>query len=96
MKTKEKFLRRNQLPSRTYPVTGINPTTTIKFRSAWKESPKVIPKAKNFPNLSSEFIAILNPLYIIVINKDATIKIPTKPNSSLIIEKIKSVWGSGK
>ena len=29
-------------------------------------------------------------------NKDKTTKAPTIPNSSAIIEKIKSVWGSGK
>ena len=29
-------------------------------------------------------------------NSDDTIKTPKKPNSSLIIEKIKSVWGSGR
>ena len=78
------------------PVTGINPTTTIRFNIVWKARPKVIPKARYLPNRSSQFIDILNPLYMIVINRAATIKISRKPNSSLIIEKIKSVCGSGR
>ena len=41
--------------------------------------------------VSLAFLAILNPLTIIVINKLATITTPKKPNSSLIIENIKSV-----
>lgn len=78
------------------PVTGIRPTTTIKLREAWNAIPKVIPNAKYLPNKSGQFLAILNPFIIIVKNNDVTIITPIKPNSSLIIEKIKSVWGSGK
>ena len=33
---------------------------------------------------------------MIVINNVATINTPKKPNSSLIMANIKSVWGSGK
>ena len=44
------------------PVTGINPTTTIKFKIVWKAILKVIPYAKYLENLSSWLIDILNPL----------------------------------
>ena len=78
------------------PVTGINPTTTIKFNTVWKAIWNVIPNAKYLPKRSLLFLAILNPVNMIVKKKTDTIIIPKKPNSSLIIEKIKSVWGSGR
>ena len=76
---------------RVTPVTGIRPTTTQRFSTVWKARPNVIPKAIYFPKRSSQFIAILNPLYIIVMNNDDTISTPRKPNSSLMIENMKSV-----
>ena len=78
------------------PVTGIKPTTTIRFKIHWKAIWNVIPKAIYLPNKSLQLRAILNPLIIISKNKLATIIIPKKPNSSLIIANIKSVCGSGK
>ena len=78
------------------PVTGINPTTTIKFNKVWKAIWNVIVNAKNFPNLSDVFLAIEYPFNIIIRNSVVTIIIPKNPNSSLIIENIKSVWGSGR
>lgn len=41
-------------------------------------------------------MAILKPVVMMVKNKTATISIPRKPNSSLIMEKMKSVCGSGR
>ena len=81
---------------RVTPVTGISPTTTIRLSIVWNDNPKVIPKARYLPNESSHFIAILNPDIMIIRNKVVTNNTPIKPNSSLIIEKIKSVCGSGK
>ena len=81
---------------RVTPVTGISPITTHKFKIVWKESINVIPKDKYFPNRSSHFIAIFMASYIIKQNNDDTNSTPKKPNSSLIIEKMKSVWGSGR
>ena len=81
---------------RVTPVTGINPTTTIKLRSAWKANPKVIPNERYLPNGSFDLIAIFKDFNIIIKNKLDTINIPIKPNSSLMIENIKSVCGSGK
>ena len=66
---------------RVTPVTGIKPTTTIRFNIAWKARPNVIPNDRYFPNKSSVFIAILKPDTIIVMNNVATIKTPIKPNS---------------
>ena len=43
------------------PVTGIKPTTTIRFNIAWNAKLKVMPKARYFGNLSSWLIDILNP-----------------------------------
>lgn len=78
------------------PVTGISPTTTIKFRIVWKANEKIIPKDRYLAKLSSCLIEILIPLYIMVIKNININNIPIKPNSSLIMEKIKSVCGSGK
>ena len=80
---------------RVTPVTGISPTTTIRLSIVWNDNPKVIPKARYLPNESSHFIAILNPDIMIIRNKVVTNNTIIKPNSSLIIEKIKSVCCSG-
>ena len=55
-----------------------------------------MPRLKNSPNKSSHFLLIYKQEAIIVINKLTTIMVPRKPNSSLIIAKMKSVCGSGK
>lgn len=52
---------------------------------------KDIPKDRYLANLSFCFIDMDIPVYIMVINNDATIRMPANPNSSLIMEKIKSV-----
>ena len=78
------------------PVTGISPTTTIRFNIVWNASEKVSPNDRYFAKLSVCFIDVIRPRWIIVINNVDMIITPIKPNSSLIIEKIKSVWGSGR
>ena len=78
------------------PVTGINPTTTIKLSSAWKENWNVIPNAKYLANKLLVFKIILKQEMIIKRKSIETITTPKKPNSSDIIENIKSVCGSGK
>ena len=77
------------------PVTGINPTTTDKFKIVWNANWKIIPNDKNFANISLELTDILIVLKIIIKNNKETLIIPIIPNSSDIIEKIKSVCGSG-
>ena len=78
------------------PVTGISPTTTIRFKIVWNANEKVNPKDRYLAKLSFCLIDMFKPRYIIVINRVVTISTPIKPNSSLIIEKIKSVCGSGR
>lgn len=55
-----------------------------------------MPKAKYLENSFLESNAIFIPRYKIIKNNDTTITTPKNPNSSDIIEKIKSVCGSGK
>lgn len=47
---------------RVTPVTGIRPTTTIRFRIVWKAREKVNPNDKYLAKLSSCLMDILNPL----------------------------------
>ena len=81
---------------RVTPVTGINPTTTDKFIIVWNINWKVIPKDKYFENKSVVFKDIFILLDNNIKNKLTTITEPITPNSSEIIENIKSVWGSGR
>lgn len=78
------------------PVTGIIPITTIKFIIDWKIIWKIIPIERYLANWFLLFKAIFIPLHKIIANSPTTMKAPTTPNSSAIIEKIKSVWGSGR
>ncbi len=73
----------------------MDPVTTAIFIMAWTATIDVIPVAKIVPYVSFAFVAITIPLHINIENK-ITIRIhPIKPNSSPIIENIKSLWGSG-
>lgn len=78
------------------PVTGIKPITTDKFIITWTINWNVKPKARYLGNLSVCFKLIFKQEIKRMENKPITIKTPIMPNSSEIIEKIKSVWGSGK
>ena len=51
---------------RVTPVTGIKPTTTIKFKIVWNASEKINPKDKYLAKLSFWLIDIFKPLYIMV------------------------------
>ena len=72
------------------PVTGIKPITTARFINAWKIIWKIRPKAKYLANKSLVFKAIFIPKYNKEKNNKAIKTAPTTPNSSQIIEKIKS------
>ena len=78
------------------PVTGIRPITTIRFISVWNIIWKSIPNDKYFEKVSFVWVDIFIPLIKIIENKPTTITAPITPNSSAIIENIKSVCGSGK
>ena len=81
---------------RVTPVTGIKPMTTDRFIVTWTNSWKVRPKDRYFRNKSSCFRDIFKLLIRMIANRVMIIKAPMIPNSSLIMEKIKSVWGSGR
>ena len=44
------------------PVTGINPTTTIRFSMVWKARPNIMPKDKYLENKSLVFKDVFIPL----------------------------------
>ena len=46
---------------RVTPVTGIKPTTTIRFSIVWKDSEKIKPKDKYFAKLSFCLIDTFKP-----------------------------------
>lgn len=78
------------------PVGGIRPETTQTFKMTWIEITLATPKTKSAPNLSFAFLAMLINKYI---STAKTIKVkiaPKSPNSSPIIEKIKSLSENGK
>ena len=78
------------------PVGGIEPVTTAMFKIVWIEITAPIPKQRNAENLLFAFIPTLKIL--IIKNKNTKHKAtqPTKPNSSAIIEKMKSLSLNGK
>ena len=57
---------------------------------------KVSPIARSLPYISCELEAIKIPRYIIVRKRIIMNTHPTKPHSSAITAKIKSVWHSGR
>ena len=78
------------------PVGGIEPVTTAMLSITWIAIIAPMPKHKNAENLLLERMPILK-IFIISNKKTAhRAKHPTKPNSSAIIEKIKSDSLKGK
>ena len=78
------------------PVGGIEPVTTAMFIMVWIEIIAPIPKHRKAENLFSAFIPILKMLIIKITKTKTNAAQPTKPNSSAIIEKIKSLSLNGK
>ncbi|MMZ70459.1 hypothetical protein D1872_335080 [compost metagenome] len=77
------------------PVTGMRPMTTPILITTCTPTMPTIPTASRLPNISSTVIATLMPRQTKIINSRSTSMPPIKPNSSVKIEKIKSVCGSG-
>ena len=75
---------------------GIDDVTTAMFIIACNPTIVVIPAATKLLNISGAFIAIIIPLHINIANNAITTTHPTNPNSSAIIENIKSLCASGK
>ena len=78
------------------PVGGIEPDTTAMLSIVWIEITAPIPKQRKAENLLFARMPIIKIFIIIVIKIAQTNKQPTKPSSSAIIEKIKSLSRNGK
>jgi len=78
------------------PVVGIILVTTPIFIILWKTIIEVMPAANKVPNCSEESKAILNPRHNNIVKRIIITTVPINPNSSPIIEKIKSVCWSGR
>ena len=78
------------------PFVGIEPVTTAIFIAACKAIEAVIPNAKKKPNASGAALQTLIPCHANKANIIIIQVVPINPNSSPIIEKIKSLSLIGK
>ena len=78
------------------PVMGRTPTATPRFTTAWSVTQVVMPAASSMPNRSGARRAIIPPSTAIATNRPMVSRLPSRPNSSLMFEKMKSVWPSGR
>ena len=83
------------IKGRGTPVTGIEPVTTAMFMMACIAIIEVIPTAKRVPKLFFALYATLIPLQTNIRKSTMINRQPMSPNSSPMIEKIKSLCGSG-
>ena len=73
------------------PVTGIMPRVMPTLMKIWKSHMEKIPQASRLPKASPEEREIISVLYKRTKNKKRTKMAPTKPSSSPMTEKMKSV-----
>ena len=78
------------------PVEGIVSVTPPMLISAWPTIQIVAPPARRTPRRSGAFRAALIPRQAKPRKSSSTRRVPTSPNSSPMIAKIKSVWASGR
>ena len=78
------------------PTTGINPTTIARLINKVDAKIRLSPPIVNLQNLSLAIKARYKHLKRIKKNTVKSMHTPTKPNSSAMTEKIKSVSVSGK
>ncbi len=78
------------------PFVGISPSTTLMFTNACTAIIVVSPSATNDPNVSSARIAIRRPRHAMRQKQISTPVAPTRPSSSPMTAKMKSVCGSGR
>ena len=78
------------------PVTGMRAVTTIMLMNACATSQVVMPHATRPENVSGALIAIRYPWYAMTMKSATTAKVPTRPHSSPMIAKMKSVDGAGR
>ena len=77
-------------------MVGISPITTARLRKICNPNKVLMPKARNFPKSSSVSKATEKARHRKPANRAITVRVPTKPNSSARMEKMKSVWASGR
>ena len=78
------------------PVGGMLPVTTAMFKRSCTPITSATPHDSRQPNLSFAFRPILNSKNISTKYAQSKITQPKKPNSSPIMEKIKSLSANGK
>ena len=78
------------------PVGGILPLTTSAFKSVCSPNTTVIPLASMVPNKLSQRAAMRKPRYTITAATANSKITPIKPNSSPMMERIKSLSAKGK
>lgn len=78
------------------PVGGIEPETTAMFKITCMAIIAPMPKHKKAENLLFAFMPTLKMQIISARNNATTIKQPTKPSSSAIMEKMKSLSLKGR
>ena len=78
------------------PFVGRSPNTTLILTNAWIMIISTIPNPTNVPNTVLDRSEILIPFQKNTKNKTTNRVDPISPSSSLKIEKIKSLWASGR
>ena len=78
------------------PFVGRTPITTPRLIMACTPISSVSPNATHAPNKSGAFMAMMTPRHSSRLNKTISITAPRNPNSSPMVEKIKSEYGSGR
>ena len=86
----------DEMNGRGLPVVGNNPVAQAIFKNAWPTSMQVRPPAIIVPKSSLARLAISKPHTSTATKSAMTNSAPTRPSSSPIIEKMKSVSASGK
>lgn len=86
----------DEIKGRGLPVVGNKPTTHDIFKNAWNTIITVRPAASKEPNGVLAWLAIRKPPRMNTKKATITRSAPTRPNSSPMIAKMKSVSASGK
>ena len=95
-----KLMMRLEPPAETngsgMPVTGMSPTTTAMLTNACRQIQAVIPAASIAPKVSGAPREVRIPRNPIARNRTMTSPAPTRPNSSPMMAKMKSLNALGR
>jgi hypothetical protein len=78
------------------PVTGMIPMVIPMFTKTWKRKMVETPTAIRTPNRSREMVATWRMRQTSRKKSKRSTMLPTKPTLSARLEKMKSVWSSGR